>query len=63
MAFGVVLLMIALIMFIVYFFMDKKLDAQSGEEEEKEPFKVSDIGAILSSSGFWLVAMLCVLYH
>ncbi|MBQ2045582.1 MAG: MFS transporter [Muribaculaceae bacterium] len=62
-AFGVVLLMIALIMFIVYFFMDKKLDAQSGEEEEKEPFKVSDIGAILKSSGFWLVAMLCVLYY
>ena len=28
-AFGVVLLMIALIMFIVYFFMDKKLDAHS----------------------------------
>ena len=62
-AFGVILLMIALIMFIVYFFMDKKLDAQSGEEEEKEPFKVSDIGAILKSSGFWLVAMLCVLYY
>ena len=62
-AFGVVLLMIALIMFIVYFFMDKKLDAQTGEEEEKEPFKVSDIGAILRSSGFWLVAMLCVLYY
>lgn len=34
-AFGVVLLMIALIMFIVYFFMDKKLDAQTGEAEEK----------------------------
>lgn len=62
-AFGVVLLMIALMMFIVYFFMDKKLDAQTGEEEEKEPFKVSDIGAILKSSGFWLVAMLCVLYY
>ncbi len=62
-AFGVVLLMIALMMFIVYFFMDKKLDAQTGEEEEKEPFKVSDIGAILKSGGFWLVAMLCVLYY
>ena len=63
-AFGVVLLMIALIMFIVYFFMDKKLDAQTGEAEEKDdPFKVSDIGAILRSSGFWLVALLCVLYY
>ena len=63
-AFGVVLLMIALIMFIVYFFMDKKLDAQTGEAEEKDdPFKVSDIGKILSSGGFWLVALLCVLYY
>ena len=63
-AFGVVLLCIALIMFIVYFFMDKKLDAQTGEAEEKDdPFKVSDIGRILSSRGFWLVALLCVLYY
>ncbi len=63
-AFGVVLLMIALIMFIVYFFMDKKLDAQTGEAEEKdEPFKISDLGKILSSGGFWLVALLCVLYY
>ncbi len=63
-AFGVVLLMIALIMFIVYFFMDKKLDSQTGEAEEKDdPFKISDLGQILTSSGFWLVALLCVLYY
>ncbi|CCZ15809.1 MFS transporter [Leyella lascolaii] len=63
-AFGVVLLLIALIMFIVYFFMDKKLDAQTGEAEEKDdPFKISDLGKILSSGGFWLVALLCVLYY
>lgn len=63
-AFGVVLLCIALIMFIVYFFMDKKLDSQTGEAEEKDdPFKISDIGKILSSGGFWLVALLCVLYY
>ena len=63
-AFGVVLLCIALIMFIVYFFMDKKLDAQTGEAEEKDdPFKIRDLGKILSSLGFWLVALLCVLYY
>ncbi|MDR2972355.1 MAG: MFS transporter [Bacteroidales bacterium] len=63
-AFGVILLMIALIMFIAYFFMDKKLDAQLGEAEEKDdPFKISDIGKIFSSVGFWLVALLCVLYY
>lgn len=63
-AFGVILLLIALVMFIVYFFMDRKLDAQTGEIEEKdEPFQIRDIGKILSSSGFWLVALLCVLYY
>ena len=51
-------------MTIVYFFMDKKLDSQTGEAEEKDdPFKISDLGQILSSSGFWLVALLCVLYY
>ncbi len=63
-AFGVVLMCIALIMSIVYFFMDRKLDAQTGEAEEKDdPFKLSDLGQILTSSGFWLVALLCVLYY
>ncbi|MDR0364680.1 MAG: MFS transporter, partial [Bacteroidales bacterium] len=63
-AFGVILLMIALIMFFVYFFMDKKLDAQTGEAEEKDdPFQIRDIGKIFSSGGFWLVALLCVLYY
>ena len=62
--FGVVLLCIALIMFIVYFFMDKKLDEQTGEAEEKDdPFKISDLGKIFTSLGFWLVALLCVLYY
>ena len=63
-AFGVLLLLIALIMFIVYFFMDRKLDAQTGEAEEKDdPFQLKDLGQILTSSGFWLVALLCVLYY
>ncbi|MBO7067466.1 MAG: MFS transporter [Bacteroidaceae bacterium] len=63
-AFGVVLMCIALIMSIVYFVMDHKLDAQTGEAEDKDdPFKISDLGQILTSSGFWLVALLCVLYY
>ncbi|GHU86690.1 MFS transporter [Bacteroidia bacterium] len=63
-AFGVILLSISLIAFIAYYFMDKKLDVQTGEAEEKdEPFKISDIGLILKSSGFWITALLCVLYY
>ena len=63
-AFGLILLMIACIMFVVYFFMDKRLDAQTGEAEEKDdPFRLADIGLILKSQGFWVVALLCVLYY
>ena len=63
-AFCTVLLLIGLITFTVFTFMDRKLDAQTGEAEEKEePFKVSDLGTILSSQVFWIVALLCVLYY
>ncbi len=63
-AFAVILLLIALIMFVVYFFMDKKLDSQTHAEEEKDdPFRLSDLKKILTSQGFWIVALLCVLYY
>lgn len=62
-AYELLLLVIGLICFIVYGFMDKKLDAQGVEEEKDEPFKVSDIGKILSLKMFWIVALLCVLYY
>ena len=63
-AFGVVLICIAVMMFVAYFLMDKKLDSQTGEaEEQEEPFKISDLGQILTSMGFWLVSLLCVLYY
>lgn len=64
-AIAVILLLIGLIAFIVYAFMDKKLEKQLGEsdEEKDDPFKVSDLGKIFSSKVFWLVALLCVLYY
>ena len=62
-ALGAVLLCIGLILFIVYGFLDKRLDAQGVEEEKDDPFKVSDIGKILSLKMFWIVALLCVLYY
>ena len=62
--FGVAVLLAALVMVIVYFFMDKKLDEQTGEAEEKdEPFRLKDIKLILTSSGFWLVALFSLLFY
>ncbi|MBP3482131.1 MAG: MFS transporter [Alistipes sp.] len=69
-AFCTVLLIIGLLCYIVFSFMDKALDKQliaSGEmSEEKsaeDEFHISDLGKILTSKVFWLVALLCVLYY
>jgi MFS family permease len=61
---GAVLLLIGFIAFCAYFMMDKKLDVQLSEAQEKDdPFQIKDIGKIFASSGFWIVALLCVLYY
>ncbi len=58
--FSVILLLIGLICFIVYFFMDKKLEKEMGDsgEEPEEPFQIKDLGKIFSSGVFWLLALL-----
>ncbi|MCL1816663.1 MAG: MFS transporter [Clostridiales bacterium] len=62
--FGLTLVIISLIIFIFYYFVDKKMGFQYNNIAEKgNQFKIRDIGKILSSSGFWLVALLCVLYY
>lgn len=64
-AFIVLLLLIGLLTFIVFTFMDRKLDKQLDciEEEEEELFRVSDIWKLLTSRTFMTVAFLCVLYY
>lgn len=59
-----IMLCIGLIAFIVYTFMDRKLEASVGDEkEEEESFRVNDIWLIVSNKGFWLIALLCVLFY
>jgi MFS family permease len=64
--FALVLLVVGLLAFFVYNVMDKKLDksiAESGEKVEEEAFKLSDIKMIVTNKGFWLIALLCVLFY
>lgn len=59
-----IMLCIGLIAFIIYTVMDKKLEASVGdEEEEEESFRAKDIWLIVSNKGFWLIALLCVLFY
>ena len=64
--FCTILLIIGLITYTVFTFMDKKLEKQMGEianDEPEEQFKISDIGKLFSSKTFLIVAVLCVLYY
>ena len=64
--FCTILLVIGLLTYTVFTFMDKKLDAQMGAiaaEEAEEQFKVSDIGILFTSKTFLIVSGLCVLYY
>lgn len=63
-AFALLLCCIGLICFITYGFMDRKLESEIGNNEEKDdPFKVSDLKEIFTSKVFWIVSLLCVLYY
>lgn len=62
---GLMALCIGFIAYIFYCTMDKKLDASIGAEKAsgEDAFKVSDIFSIAKNKGFWLVAILCVLFY
>lgn len=67
-AFCTLLLLIGLISYTVFTFMDTKLDHELASDKapgsaDDEEFKVGDVGKILSSKLFWVIAMLCVLYY
>ncbi len=63
---GVVCLLIGLLAFIVYTFMDRKLDASSTpitESSDDEGFKLSDLKLIFTNKGFWLITLLCLMFY
>lgn len=66
---GGVFLTIGFLCFLIYTFMDRKLDKEIGDamtEEEKsseEAFRIRDIGKIFTNPGFLAIAGLCVLFY
>lgn len=66
-AFCTLLLLIGLMTFTIFTFMDRKLDKQLGLSStggsSEEEFHINDLGKIIGSKVFWIVALLCVLYY
>jgi len=63
---GAICLCAGLISFFIYTFMDKKLDKEisdASESESEESFRLADVKMILTNKGFWLIALLCVLFY
>ncbi len=62
-----IMLCIGLISFIIYTFMDRKLEASEAvaadTAAEEESFKISDIVSIINNKGWWYIAILCVLFY
>lgn len=67
---SLILLSIGLLAFIIYTFMDKKLDKSQADFDrdnniidEEESFKIKDIFDIITNRGWWYIAILCVLFY
>jgi MFS family permease len=62
---GLVLLVLGGLSFLIYSIYDKKLDKQikAEETEPEESFNVKDVKAVLGNAGFWLIALLCVVFY
>ncbi len=61
-----IMLCIGMISFFVFTIMDKKLDKSDADEgivSDEESFKIKDILVILRSKGWWLIAILCLLFY
>ena len=62
---ALIMLVLGLLLFIVYCVYDKRLDKQIKESsaEEEESFNVKDVKSIITNPGFWLIALLCVMFY
>lgn len=62
---GAALLCAGVIVFLVYCVMDKKEDASAVavQGEPEEGFKFSDLKVLLTTTGFWYVAVLCLMFY
>ncbi|MCQ2111538.1 MAG: MFS transporter [Bacteroidaceae bacterium] len=63
--FSAILLCIGLLAYMVFCVLDKKFDAEVTLEESdgEDTFKVKDLKLIITNRGFWLIALLCLMFY
>lgn len=63
---GLVVLVGGLIAFLGFSLMDRKLDKQiayADKASDDEKFSFRDVASVVKNPGFWLIALLCVLFY
>ena len=60
-----ILLCIGFLAYLVFCGMDKKFDAEvaQAQTEPDDVFKVKDLKLIITNRGFWLIALLCLMFY
>lgn len=63
---GAIVLIVGFLAFVAFSFMDFKLDRQIKQQakaDDQDKFSFRDVAAVVSNPGFWLIALLCVLFY
>lgn len=63
---SLILLCVGLLFYLVFCVMDRKLDEQTQSEgipADEESFRISDLKIILTNKGFWILALLCLMFY
>ena len=60
-----ILLCIGFLAYLVFCHMDKKFDAEvaQAQTEPDDVFKIKDLKLIITNRGFWLIALLCLMFY
>ncbi|MBO7415828.1 MAG: MFS transporter [Bacteroidaceae bacterium] len=60
-----ILLCIGFLAYLVFCHMDKKFDSEvaQAQTEPDDVFKVKDLKLIITNRGFWLIALLCLMFY
>ena len=68
---GAIALLIAFLVFLLYLFLDRNYDRSAHQQvvqtvesnNERERFSIRDLLKVVNNPGFWIIALLCVMFY